>query len=93
MPCKIKTERSHVPFTQVSIKDDIFQNSVQYHNQDIVIETIHQSCPDFPSFTCTHGMECVCMHTFISVCVCPMFRSMYVYLSPQLRHRGAGSVV
>ena len=52
-------------FYPLSPSDNILQSCVQYCNQDIDIDKIHQSCTDFPSFTvvvyvCVRECVCVC---------------------------------
>lgn len=51
--CK-KQQRSHVLFTQFAPLEIPCKIIVQYHNEDIHIDTIGQSYSDFPSFTCAH---------------------------------------
>lgn len=53
---------------------------IQHHSQDMDIDSIHQYCSDFPSFTHTHLCG-VCMHA----CV---YEWLYAVLTlPQSRHR------
>lgn len=38
------------------------KSTVQYHNQDTDVDTVHRSHLHFPSFTCTH--LCVCIQFY-----------------------------
>lgn len=56
---------------------------MQYHDQNIDIDTIHPFCSDFPSLTFTPVCVCVCLFSSLHV----YRRCRFLYPSPQLRHR------
>lgn len=69
--CK-KYYRDPVSLHSVSSSDSIFIIVTQYHNQEIHIDTIHQLCSQFTSFTRTQLCKCVFVFCNLITCVpCP----------------------
>lgn len=78
------TERPHVPFALFSSVVTPCITMVEYHNQEISMDTIHQSYWDFPSFVRTVVRVYLVLHQFI-ICVdsCNPPESRYTIVSPR----------
>lgn len=64
------TERSCIPYTRFLPVVMSWKTIVQYHNQNITTDTMHQ-CSNFSSFTYTliHASVCVCLYNFTTTTV------------------------
>lgn len=56
----VKNNRSCVSFSQPSLMVTSCITLLQYHNQDIDVDTIHEPYSDVLSFTCSHLCVCIC---------------------------------